>query len=147
MGEKTAAQSMADQVPGLMAPQSVAIIGASTRTEGWSGTAIPELRRLGFTGKIYPVNAKYKEVHGLRCYPTVSAIPDPVDAALIFVPKQALPDILEDCGKKGVRGAVILASGFSETGEEGRRIEDQLREIANRNKIAICGPKIGRAHV
>lgn len=133
-------RDMADQLAGLIEPQSIAIIGASTRTDRWSGSVIPAIRRHGFTGEIYPVNAKYEQVDGLPCYPSVSAIPGPVDAVLIFVPKHALPDILEDCGKKGVRGAVILASGFSEIGEDGQRIEEQLREIANRHRIAICGP-------
>ncbi|WP_165978805.1 acetate--CoA ligase family protein [Antarcticimicrobium luteum] len=128
------------QLSGLMNPQSVAVIGASAKAEGWSGAAVPVLRRLGYTGKIFPVNPKYEELNGLPCYPSVSAIPEPVDAALMFVPQRALPDILEDCGRKGVRGAVILASGFSETGEEGRALEERLREVANRNRIAICGP-------
>ncbi|WP_180901650.1 acetate--CoA ligase family protein [Martelella soudanensis] len=129
-----------DRLSGLMNPKSVAVVGASTRTDGWSGMAIPVLRRLGFTGKLYPVNPKYDELNDLPCYPSVSAIPEPVDTVLIFVPQKALPDVLEDCGRKGVSGAVILASGFSETGEEGRALEERLREIANRHGIAICGP-------
>lgn len=128
------------QLSGLMNPRSVAVVGASNKTDGWSGMAVPVLRRLGFTGSIFPVNPKYDQLNELPCYPSVSAIPEPVDAVLIFVPQKLLPDILEDCGRKGVRGAVILASGFSETGEKGREMEDRLREIANRNRIAICGP-------
>jgi len=128
------------RLSGLMNPQSIAVIGASAKPDGWSGMAVPVLRRLGYTGRIFPVNPKYEELNGLPCYPSVSAIPDPVDAALMFVPQRALPDILEDCGRKGVRGAVILASGFSETGDEGRALEERLREVANRNRIAICGP-------
>lgn len=128
------------QLSGLMNPKSVAVVGASNRSDGWSGVAVPVLRRLGFEGRIFPVNPKYEALNDLKCYPSVSAIPEPVDAVLIFVPQKLLPDILEDCGRKGVRGAVILASGFSETGEEGRAMEEKLREIANRNRIAICGP-------
>lgn len=129
-----------EQLSGLLNPRSVAVIGASANTEGWSGAALPVLRRLGFSGDIYPVNPKYEELHGIPCYPSVEAIPGEVDAALMFVPQRALPQILEECGRKGVRGAVILASGFSETGEEGKALEEQLREVANRNRIAICGP-------
>ena len=136
----TADFGLSDQLSGLMNPQSVAVVGASANAEGWSGMAVPVLRRLGYTGKIFPVNPKYEELNGLPCYPSVSAIPEEVDAALMFVPQKVLPDILEDCGRKGVRGAVILASGFSETGEEGRALEERLREVANRNRIAICGP-------
>jgi len=73
-------------------------------------------------------------------YPSGSAIPEEGDPAAVVRAQKVLPDILEDCGQKGVRGAVILASGFSETGEEGRALEERLREVANRNGIAICGP-------
>jgi len=139
-GEAAGNADLFDRLTGLMAPRSVAVVGASANAQGWSGGAIPVLRRLGYSGKIFPVNPKYDELNGMPCYPSVSAIPEPVDAALMFVPQRALPGILEECGQKGVRGAVILASGFSETGEEGSRLEEKLREVANRNRIAICGP-------
>ena len=128
------------QISGLLDPRSVAIIGASANTEGWSGAALPVLRKLGFSGDIYPVNPKYDDLDGLRCYPSVEAIPGKVDVALMFVPQRALREILEQCGRKGVQGAVILASGFSETGKEGKALEEQLRKVANQNQIAICGP-------
>ena len=128
------------QISGLLDPRSVAVIGASANTEGWSGAALPVLRKLGFSGDIYPVNPKYDDLDGLRCYPSVEAIPGKVDVALMFVPQRALREILEQCGRKGVQGAVILASGFSETGKEGKALEEQLRKVANQNKIAICGP-------
>ncbi|APE42490.1 hypothetical protein BOO69_02970 [Sulfitobacter alexandrii] len=128
------------RLSGLMAPWSVAIIGASARKEGWSGSAIPTLQRMGFKGDIHPVNAKYDELNGLPCHASVADIPGPVDVALIFVPKAVLPQVLEECGRKGVKGAVILAAGFSETGEEGRALEDRIRTIANTHGIAVCGP-------
>tara|TARA_B110000046_G_scaffold36408_1_gene39816 strand:- start:11063 stop:13240 length:2178 start_codon:yes stop_codon:yes gene_type:complete len=129
-----------EQISGLLNPRSVAVIGASANTEGWGGAALPVLRQLGFSGDVYPVNPKYDELYGIPCYPSVEAIPGEVDVALMFVPQRALPQILEECGRKGVQGAVILASGFSETGEEGKALEEQLREVANQNRIAICGP-------
>ncbi len=138
--ETGSAPDLSGQLKHLLDPASVAVIGASANTQSWSGRALLELQRLGFRGGIYPVNPKHDELHGLPCYPSVAGIPGPVDAALIFVPKHALPDVLEECGAKGVRGAVILASGFSETGAEGRATEETLREIANRHHIAICGP-------
>lgn len=140
MAEGAQKSGATDRLSGLMTPQSVAIIGASARKGGWSGSAIPTLLRMGFKGQIYPVNAKYEELHGLPCHASVTDIPGSVDAALIFVPKSVLPQVLEDCGKKGVRGVVILAAGFSETGDEGRALEDTLRNIANTNDIAVCGP-------
>lgn len=130
----------AERLSGLMNPHSVAVIGASANSESWSGKAATVLRHLGFAGAIHPVNPKYDEIGGMPCYPSVEDIPGPVDVALMFVPRKALPDVLEACGRKGVRGAVILAAGFSETGDEGRAEEDRLREIANRCGIAVCGP-------
>jgi acyl-CoA synthetase (NDP forming) len=98
------------------------------------------MTRLGFSGSVFPVNPKYETLHGLPCHVSVTAIPGSVDVALIFVPKAALPAVLEECGAKGVKGAVILASGFSETGEAGRALEVELRRIADRHGVAICGP-------
>jgi len=139
-GHAMPANRTAPALEGLMNPRSVAVVGASANTDGWSGRAVLELRRLGFSGPVYPVNPKYDTLHDLPCFPSVEAIPGPVDAALIFVPKAALGDVLEACGAKGVRGAVILASGFGETGAEGHAAEAALRAVADRHGMAICGP-------
>lgn len=124
----------------LMRPRAVAIVGASANRQSWSGAAIENLSRLGFAGAIYPVNPNYGELAGLRCYRDVTEIEGPVDVALLFVPKKALPTVLEQCGRKGVAGAIILAGGFSEASHDGAAEEDALRALAMREGIAICGP-------
>jgi acetate---CoA ligase (ADP-forming) len=124
----------------LLQPRSVAVIGASANAASWGGATIANLQRLGFAGAIYPVNPKHEKIAGLRCYPDVAAIPGPVDAALLFVPGGSVAQVLEDCGRKGVGAAVILAAGYSETGEAGAMREAELRALADRYGIAVCGP-------
>ena len=124
----------------LLRPRSVAIVGASADPASWSGATIGNLRDLGFPGAIYPVNPRRDEIAGLPCYPDVAAIPDPVDAALLFVPRAAVPEVLAQCGARGVGGAVILAGGYGETGAAGAAEEADLRAIADRHGLAICGP-------
>lgn len=135
-----AAASGRYRLDALLRPRSVAVIGASANRQSWGGAAIENLRRLGFPGTIYPVNPNYTELDGLRCYSEVTQIEGPVDVALLFVPKKALPTVLDQCGRKGVSGAIILAAGFSEAGGDGAAEEGVLRDLAQRHGIAICGP-------
>jgi len=95
---------------------------------------------LGYNGPIYPVNPKYSEVLGLKCFPKVSEIEGPVDLVLIFVPARAVPQVLEDCVTKGVRGAIVQSSGFAEAGAEGRAIQGQCVNIARKGHLRIWGP-------
>ncbi len=120
--------------------QSVAIVGASRIETKRGYQAIRTLMEEKFEGKIYPVNPKESRISGFRCYASVSEIEDPVDLALITTPAQTVPAVLEDCGRKGVAGAVIIAGGFRELGEEGRALEEQVVSAARRNKVRIIGP-------
>ncbi len=124
----------------LFHAESVAIVGASRQPTKRGYQAILTLQQEQFRGAIYPVNPKEKQILGLPCYPTVSAIPGPVDLALITTPAATIKGILEDCGQKGVAGAVIIAGGFGELGSEGRRIEDQVTATARRQDIRVIGP-------
>jgi acetyl coenzyme A synthetase (ADP forming)-like protein len=119
---------------------SVAVVGASRAETKRGYQAIRTLLDEKFEGPIYPVNPKESSILGLKCYPQVSDIEGPVDLALITTPAETVPEILEDCGRKGVGGAVVIAGGFGEIGEEGRRLEGRLAEAAGRNKIRIVGP-------
>lgn len=144
-GPETAPASVSVSLHGieltpLLRPRSVAVIGASANTQSWGGSMIDSLRTMGFKGRIYPINPNYEKLCGLPCYADVESVPDEIDAALLFVPKSVIPQVLEQCGRKGIRGAVILAAGFSETDDEGRRLEQELRAIALHHGIAICGP-------
>ena len=95
---------------------------------------------LGYKGPIYPVNPKYSEVSGLKCYSKISDIEGPLDLALIFVPAKAVPQVLEDCMTKGVRGAIVQSGGFAEVGPEGKALQDQCLEIARKGRLRLWGP-------
>jgi acetate---CoA ligase (ADP-forming) len=124
----------------ILNASSIAVVGASKSETKRGFQAIRTLAEERYEGAIYPVNPKETSILGFRCYPSVSAIPDPVDLALITTPANTIPAILEDCGRKGVRGAVIIAGGFGETGPEGRALEEQMVRTARENKIRLIGP-------
>ena len=94
----------------------------------------------GYQGPIYPVNPRHNEILGLKCYPKVSDIEGPLDLVLIFVPAKAVPQVLEDCVTKGVRGAIVQSGGFAEVGPEGRALQDQCLDIARKGRLRLWGP-------
>ena len=120
--------------------RSVAVVGASKVPTKRGYQTIRTLLDEGYEGAIYPVNPKEKRIMGLTCYTAVSEIPGEVDVALVATPARTVPTVLEDCGKKGVKGAVILATGFGETGKTGKALENQVLEVACRNHIRLIGP-------
>ena len=119
---------------------SVAVVGASKVETKRGFQTIRTLLNEKYDGEIYPVNPKEDSILGLKCFKQVSDIEGPVDLALIATPAKTLPSVLEDCGRKGVKGAVILAGGFGETGAEGRRLEDQVVATAGKFGIRLIGP-------
>ncbi len=124
----------------ILNANSVAIVGASKTPTKRGYQAIRILQEEKYEGHIYPVNPKLETILGLKCYPKVSAIPDEVDLALITTPAATLPAILEDCGQKGVAGAVIIAGGFGELGKEGKELENRMVEVARKYHIRLIGP-------
>lgn len=121
-------------------PQSVAIIGASD-AEGSVGYAIVKnFTRLGYAGKVYFVNIRKPEILGVKTYPTVEQIPEHIDLAIIATPAKTVPDIIEECGRAGVKGAIIVSAGFKETGPEGKALEEKILETAKKFGIRIIGP-------
>ncbi len=121
-------------------PKTVAIIGASDE-EGTVGYAlVRNLIELKFTGKVYPVNNRKAEIHGFKAFPNVAQIPEPVDLAIIATPAPTVPDIVEQCGKAGVLGVVIISAGFKETGPEGRALEEKIIDIKRKYGLRIIGP-------
>lgn len=119
---------------------SVAVVGASKVPTKRGYQTIRTLLDEGYEGTIYPVNPKERRIMGLHCYPAVSEIPGEVDVALIATPARTVPAVLEDCGKRGVKGAVILATGFGEIGAEGKALENEVLEKAWQNQIRLIGP-------
>jgi acetyl coenzyme A synthetase (ADP forming)-like protein len=124
----------------LLAPRSIAVIGASRR----SGTIGHELFRnlltYDFQGPVYPVNPTSASVAGVRAYPSIIEIPDTIDVALVVVPADAVPAVVDDCAKKGVHGVVIISAGFAEVGSSGRRAEQAIVATARRNGMRVIGP-------
>ena len=124
----------------ILNAKSVAIVGASKNETKRGYQAIRILLDEKFGGKIYPVNPKESSILGLKCYSKVSEIDGPVDMALITTPAKTIPGILDDCGKKKVNGAVIIAGGFGELGGEGKKLENHMVATAQKNNIRLIGP-------
>lgn len=124
----------------ILEPQSVAVIGASRREDSVGYAVLQNLLQGRFTGVVYPVNPNARSVCGVRAYPTVLDIPDPVDLAVVIVRAPFVPQVLEQCGQKGIKGVVVISAGFKETGAEGAALEKQLTDIARRYGIALVGP-------
>ncbi|MGA8760404.1 MAG: acetate--CoA ligase family protein [Stellaceae bacterium] len=125
----------------LFSPDSVAIIGASADTHTLRGRTTEFLIAHGYPGRIYPVTRSQPEVFGLRSYATVAELPEAPDLAVIVVPAAFVAPTLEECGKKGVRAAVVISSGFAEERGEAARARDKaLRQVIERYGIIVCGP-------
>ena len=124
----------------ILNANSVAIVGASKNETKRGYQAIRILLDEQFGGKIYPVNPKESSILGLKCYSKVSEIDGPVEMALITTPAKTIPAILDDCGKKKVNGAVIIAGGFGELGGEGKKLESHMVATAQKNNIRLIGP-------
>ncbi len=121
-------------------PTSIAIIGASDK-EGSVGYALMRnLTEEGYEGKIYPVNIHKKEIFGSKVYQSVAQLPETVDLAVIATPAKTVPDIVQQCGKVGIVGVIILSAGFKETGPEGQRLEEKILEAKRKYNMRIVGP-------
>jgi acyl-CoA synthetase (NDP forming) len=123
----------------LLHPSSIAVIGASPRPAAF-GAAV--LRNLGgYGGRVYPVNARYPQIGELVCYPSIGAVPEAVDCALIATPREAVEPIVRECVAAGAGGTIVFASGYAETGRAERIAEqDRLAAIAQQSGMALLGP-------
>ena len=124
----------------LFAPKSVAVFGASDRVDSVGQIVFQNMLESGYQGGLYPINAKNAEVQGRKAYPSLSKIGEPVELVVIATPPQTVPGIIEDCGKHGVKAAVIITAGFGETGDEGKALERAVLENARRYGIRLIGP-------
>ena len=130
----------AEQLKAIWTPQSVAVIGASAKPQSLGRAVFANLLFAGYNGCVYPVNTKARSVLGVRAYPRVTDVPDDIDLAVVLVPAGFVPQVLQDAGKKGVKGAIVISAGFREIGGEGIELERQLEEIARTYGMAIVGP-------
>lgn len=124
----------------LFAPQSVAVIGASTKPDSLGRAVFKNVLFSGYTGVVYPVHPKARSILGVKAYPSVLDIPDEIDLAVIIVPAAAVAEVLDECGRKGVRASIVISAGFKEIGEEGAKREAEVQQIARRYGIALLGP-------
>ncbi len=119
-------------------PDSVAVIGASSKSSKLGNVVLRNFLEGAFEGPIYPINPKYKRILGLKCYPSVSRVKKGIDLAIIATPAHTVPSIVEECGKKGIKGVVVLSAGFREAGNY--ELEKELKKNAKKYQIALIGP-------
>ena len=124
----------------LFSPRSVAIVGQSDDAAKAAGRPLKFLRRIGYAGRVYPINPRRETVLGERAWPALAALPEPPDHAYIVTPTEAAVAAVEECGALGVKVATVLADGFAEAGAEGIARETRLRETCARTGIRIVGP-------
>jgi len=124
----------------LFCPRSVAVVGASRSATSIGREILANLMDFEFQGPVYPVNPKTNVVHSMKCWPSVQAIPDPVDLAILVVPADRILAAVDDCGRKRVKALVVITAGFKEIGEKGAALEAQLLERVRRYKMRMVGP-------
>lgn len=124
----------------LFTPSAIAVFGASERPSSIGGLIFRNLLQGGYRGNCYAINPKHAEVQGQPCYPDLKALDKQVDLALIAIPAEQVPAVLEQCGDHGVKAAVVYSAGFAERGESGVALQERLVEIARRNRIRVMGP-------
>lgn len=123
-------------------PRGVAVIGASTSPDKLGYQVLHNIIQYGYEGAIYPVNPTAPEILGHKAYPSVADCPDPIDLAVILVPNKAVPAVLEQCGQRGLKGAVIITAGFREVGPAGKALEQRLIDIAKSYGMRLIGPNV-----
>ncbi len=121
-------------------PQSIAVLGASPDVHRIRGRLLHQLRENGFPGRVLPINPSYQEIAGLPCYPSIAAVGEPVDLALLAIPAAGVAPALEECANAGVKNALIISSGFAEEGGAAGDMQAALVDVTRRTGIRACGP-------
>lgn len=124
----------------LFKPESIAVIGASTKPEKLGHQILKNIIDGGYKGDIYPVHPKADEILDLECHSSVTDIKGKVEMAVVVVPGKIVPSIIEECGEKNVKAAIVISSGFSEVGDKGAELEKELVETAEEAGVRILGP-------
>ena len=124
----------------LFHPQAVAVIGASRAHQSIGYRLLDAVRSNKFHGRCYAINPHASTIAGMDAYPSLRALPEPVDLAVIVVPKEVVLSVIDDCAATGVRALVVITAGFAEVGEEGRRLQDQLLEKVRQHGMRMVGP-------
>jgi acetate---CoA ligase (ADP-forming) len=124
----------------FFSPGSIALIGASRDLEKIAGRLLSMLRKNEYPGRIYPINPNYGDIDGLKCYPSISDVGQPIDLAIVVIPARAVLAALEQCAAVGVRNAVIISSGFAEEGGDSAAMQDAIVALARKTGMRISGP-------
>jgi acetyl coenzyme A synthetase (ADP forming)-like protein len=138
--DERSAKAAAESVRALLAPRSIAVVGASRRPGSIGAALVHNLRAFGFAGPIYPVNPEAAEIEGLKAYARVSDVAEPVDLAVIAVPASAVEGVVAECARARVRGLVVISAGFAEVSEEGRASQQRMRDLARASGMRLVGP-------
>jgi acyl-CoA synthetase (NDP forming) len=121
-------------------PRSIAVIGASSNPAAIGGKPLRVLQAHGFAGELFAVNPRYAELDGVRCLPSIGAVPSAVDLAIVAVPARLVPAVLDECSRAGVRFALIYSSGFAEAGDRASELQSALRDAIAHGSTRVCGP-------
>jgi acetyltransferase len=141
IGDKTMCLTdITTKLDAMFFPGSIAIIGASDVPRKWGFMITTAITSGGYKGKIFPVNPKKEIILGLKAYPSLDVISEPVDLAIITIPASLVAQALRDCIRKGIHAVVLISSGFKETGEEGAQLEKEITEIARQGDLLFIGP-------
>ncbi|PMB06028.1 acetyl CoA synthetase subunit alpha [Fischerella thermalis CCMEE 5198] len=124
----------------IFAPKSIAVIGASQREGSVGRTILWNLISHPFGGTVFPVNPKRHSVLGIKAYPNIAAVPEPVDLAIVITPASTVPGVIGECVDAGVKGAIVLSAGFKEIGTTGAELEQQVLQQVRRGKMRLIGP-------
>ncbi|MBY0267664.1 MAG: CoA-binding protein, partial [Burkholderiales bacterium] len=131
---------MRTDIERFFSPKSIAIIGASQDLVTISGQPLKHMVTHGYQGKLYPINPKYQDILGVKCWPSIESLPETPELGLILVNASRVADMLIACGKKGIPYVIIFSSGFSETGGQGVAMQQKLADIAREYNIGVIGP-------
>ena len=124
----------------IFAPKNVAVIGATEKAGSVVRTLLWNLISNPFGGTVFPVNPKRPSILGIKAYPNIAAVPEPVDLAVIVTPASTVPGVIGECVEAGVKGSIIISAGFKEVGEEGIQLERNILQQARQGKMRIIGP-------
>lgn len=131
---------MKSKLDGIFRPKSVAVIGATNRKGSIGHETLHNILLAEYNGKVFPVNPTSQVIHSIKAYSTILDVPDAVDLAIIIVPKEKVKDVVIQCGEKGVKGIVVITAGFSESGKEGKKREQEILKIVNEYGMRMIGP-------
>ncbi|MEM4565411.1 MAG: acetate--CoA ligase family protein [Archaeoglobaceae archaeon] len=119
-------------------PNTIALVGASAKKGSVGNVILKNLKKFG--GKIYAINPNHTEIEGVECFPSVESLPEVVDLAIIATPARTVSEIVDECGRKGIKNVIVISAGFRETGSEGAVLEEKVAEIARKHGIRLLGP-------